>query len=342
MHTNAIESSPSVLIPVIWIESVRWTCRLTVTAFLLFGLVTALSGCAVSTTKRLGIVPSSDADPDSMTGKSRGSFLRQFGLPNAQFVNDSDGTTFFVYERYTLQETEVYWPFIIMALAGGVCSSNCSVDYEDRDDYCVLLRFGPDDRLLDYAVKDHHEGYNCTNEFASQLAGTRTLSVDALNDVHDEVTAAIELAELTGNLAPLEQWVTKGNQPAAFAYYKHLSSKREMFTEAWGILCKIANESYGKAQSEVGYWHKSSAWSAWKGTANNRLPWLKEIEIEPNNRIAFMWYELAVLNGDSTAVAGRGYVAADMTAEEIAQAEQMVRDWKPGDCPSAEHRLTGD
>jgi hypothetical protein len=274
-----------------------------------------------------------------MTGKSRGSFLRQFDLPNAQFVNDSDGTTFFVYERYTLQETEVYWPFIIMALAGGVCSNCGSLGYEDRDDYCVLLRFGPDDRLLDYTVKDHREGDNCTNEFASQLAGTRTRSVD--------VTAAIELAELRGNLAQLEQLATEGNPPAAdalndvhnFAYYKHLSSKREMFTKAWGILCKIANDGYGKAQSEVGYWHKSSAWSAWKGTANNRLPWLKEIGIEPNNRIAFMWYELAVLNGDSTAVAGRGYVAADMTAEEIAQAEQMVRDWKPGDCPSAENRL---
>jgi hypothetical protein len=28
-----------------------------------------------------------------------------------------------------------------------------------------------------------------------------------------------------------------------------------------------------------------------------------------------------------------------MTESDLAQAEQMVRDWKPGDCPSAEHRL---
>ena len=30
---------------------------------------------------------------------------------------------------------------------------------------------------------------------------------------------------------------------------------------------------------------------------------------------------------------------ADMTPDEITQAQQMVRDWKPGDCPSAVHRL---
>ncbi len=52
-----------------------------------------------------------------------------------------------------------------------------------------------------------------------------------------------------------------------------------------------------------------------------------------------MWYVLADSNGDSNASDGREFVKADMTPEDIVQAEQMVRDWKPGDCPSAEHRL---
>jgi len=52
-----------------------------------------------------------------------------------------------------------------------------------------------------------------------------------------------------------------------------------------------------------------------------------------------MWYTLAASNGNSRAETLRGYVAAEMTPEEISQAEQMARDWTPGDCPSAERRL---
>ena len=252
MHTNAIDASPNALIPVVWTESVRSTCRLTVTAFLLFGFVTALSGCSVSTTKDyFSNASGSDGDPDSIIGKSRGSFLREFDFPNAQFMNDSDGATFFVYERYTLQKTELYWPFILALAVGACCGDNLSdLSYVDRDYHCVLLRFGPDDRLLDYAVKGHREGDNCTNEFASQLAGTRTLPVDVLNDElareltriygdrraafimargHEEpkfirtlaekgdTEAATELARTFKELGPLRKLAEQGDTEAAIA-----------------------------------------------------------------------------------------------------------------------------
>ena len=161
-HTNAIEPSPNALIPGIWTGSVRRACRLTVTVFLLFGLVTALSGCAVSTTKDFSNASGSDGDPDSIIGKSRGSFLRELGLPNAQFVNDTDGTTFFVYERYAFKNTTLYWPFILSLAFGNTSDKLSDLSYVDREDYCVLLRFGPDGRLRESAVKDRHESDNCT------------------------------------------------------------------------------------------------------------------------------------------------------------------------------------
>ncbi len=47
-----------------------------------------------------------------------------------------------------------------------------------------------------------------------------------------------------------------------------------------------------------------------------------------------MWYTLAISNGDESALDDRIYYVAELLTEtEVAQAEQMARDWKPGDCP---------
>ncbi len=53
-----------------------------------------------------------------------------------------------------------------------------------------------------------------------------------------------------------------------------------------------------------------------------------------------MWYTLAITNGDKSALTVRDYhVAKTLSDNEIAQANQMAREWKPGDCPSADSRL---
>ena len=57
--------------------------------------------------------------------------------------------------------------------------------------------------------------------------------------------------------------------------------------------------------------------------------------VEPDYVKAMMWYLLASPAGRQPAQT----LADEMTPSQIAQAEQMARDWKPGDCPSAEHRL---
>jgi len=42
-----------------------------------------------------------------------------------------------------------------------------------------------------------------------------------------------------------------------------------------------------------------------------------------------MWVVLAVAGGDEKAIAGRDVLAAEMTAEQIAEAQKLAREWKP-------------
>ena len=151
-----------------------------------------------------------------------------------------------------------------------------------------------------------------------------------------DIGATIELADLTGNFTPLKVLAERGNTTAAFALYEMLSRRTETSVSAWRWLCEMANKGYGKAQAEVGYWHRSSVWQY---SGDDRLKNLPNINVKQDNRTAYMWYTLASINGDPEASSEREYVIRDMLASEVIEAEKMVRDWKSGDCPSAEHRL---
>ena len=61
---------------------------------------------------------------------------------------------------------------------------------------------------------------------------------------------------------------------------------------------------------------------------------LRSFGLQADARVAYMWYTLASQNGIADATSFRGAASAQMNHEEIRQAEQMVRDWKPGQCPS--------
>ncbi len=299
-----------------------------------------------------------------------GSFLREFGLPNAQFVNDSDGATFFVYDTYTSQKTTLYWPFILGLALGASGSGDALSDltYVDRGDYCVLLRFGSEDRLLDYAGKDRREDGNCTNEFASQLAATKKLPVDVLYDElardltrlygdreaafemarrhgvpkfirtlaeQGDTEAAIELARIFEETSPLQKLAKSGDAGIAYETYEvtvmipgHASDSRK-----W--LCKAANEGHVEAQMELGYRHRSAVWKT--SLADNiRMQNLREAGFNPDDRIAYMWYTLAAASAETNdlALKRRRYVMKDMADKEIAEAKRMIQAWKPGQCPA--------
>lgn len=109
-----------------------------------------------------------------------------------------------------------------------------------------------------------------------------------------------------------------------------------MTLEAWKWLCIAANAGNGEAQAELGYWHRTVFWD---GLSAKRKSELRVASVEPTDQVAYIWYTLAINSDYEHAVNTRDYVAKRMTPDEISQAEQMASDWKPGDCPSAEHRL---
>ena len=207
MPTNAIEPSPSALIPGIWSESVRRTCRLTLTAFLLFGLVTTLGGCAVPTVGSKPFVSGFNYEPESFMSKTRISVVREVGLPDGYFVNDSDGTAFFVYQKNTSQKVvNLGLAILIAGLVGaggaGGAQSGLDLSYIKNEYSCVLLRFGPDEQLVDYSVRNRSGDDHCTDEFASELAeGTRIERGDPLwfrfLDAKDQYVMALSFQDET-------------------------------------------------------------------------------------------------------------------------------------------------
>ena len=139
--------------------------------------------------------------------------------------------------------------------------------------------------------------------------------------------AAFEMVSEFDDFTFVKVLAQKGDTVAAFALYELLAEERQTFAEAWGWLCMAANGSNGEAQGWVGHWHRSVIWQS----GIERLDWLRnETGIQPDDRVAYMWYSLAELNGYIPARRKRDYVEADISSDEKSQAEQMVRDWKPG------------
>ena len=97
------------------------------------------------------------------------------------------------------------------------------------------------------------------------------------------------------------------------------TKEESLVGEAWKWLCIAADE--GHPQAHV---------NAMKALARLHRPWGDdEYVLEENNGVAYPWYRL------SAAFDPRWAVAEEMTAHEITEAEQMARDWKPGQCPAS-------
>ena len=100
---------------------------------------------------------------------------------------------------------------------------------------------------------------------------------------------------------------------------------------AWEWLCKAADLGYENAQIEVAYWHRESNW---KFAQPDRIEWLHKANIRADDRIAYLWYTLAS-NGDDKRLRIRNNLFSEtLSKKEIAEAKDMVRNWKPGQCPT--------
>lgn len=104
-------------------------------------------------------------------------------------------------------------------------------------------------------------------------------------------------------------------------------------SKGFGWLCRAANQKYPSAQYAVGNWYRQQGESASVRAATFR----------PDDRVAFMWYSLAVSNGETLAAATRRKLTAHMTPAEIAEAERLAAEWTPDptSCEIEAARATG-
>lgn len=101
---------------------------------------------------------------------------------------------------------------------------------------------------------------------------------------------------------------------------------------AWGWLCKAADKGYKKAQEEVGYWHNETNWKRDRPLLESL--WLRKSGIQADNRVAYMWYKVAANGNPDKLRTIDGLFSGKLTEDEIAEADEMTRNWKPGQCPT--------
>lgn len=162
------------------------------------------------------------------------------------------------------------------------------------------------------------------------------------SDVVDIAVMAIEPLKFTYSLdrqrhiqIRLKTLLDKASQGNPDAQYNVFLIMKDEYTEpavAWGWLCKAADQGYKKAQEEVGYWHNKTNWERARPLFE-RL-WLRKAGIQADNRVAYMWYNIAA-NGDPDRLRTiSDLFSGKLSEEEIAEADDMIRNWKPGQCPT--------
>lgn len=121
----------------------------------------------------------------------------------------------------------------------------------------------------------------------------------------------------------------EGDAKAMYGVYLGMSYEYIEPVTAWKWLCKAADLGYENAQIEVAYWHRESNW---KNANPLRRTWMRKAGIQADDRIAYLWYTLAA-KGNDKRLHIRDYLFSETLSEkEIAEAKDMVSNWKPGQC----------
>ena len=126
---------------------------------------------------------------------------------------------------------------------------------------------------------------------------------------------------------------TEKNKPAyMYRKYKYIYRNWGDPIIAWKWLCKSADHGYGKAQIEVAYWYRESNW---KYADVARLAWIQKAVLHADDRIAYLWYTRAA-KGKVSKLEIRDILFQPILSDsELAEADEMVSNWKPGQCEQA-------
>jgi hypothetical protein len=77
---------------------------------------------------------------------------------------------------------------------------------------------------------------------------------------------------------------------------------------------------------ELAHWHRTDI------QYPNERPEFRS-ELSRDDRIAYLWFLLAEKGGALGAQEGLDYLSSRLSQKQIAEAEQMAREWEPGNCP---------
>ena len=141
-----------------------------------------------------------------------------------------------------------------------------------------------------------------------------------------------EMQERAKEMQEMQERASQGDPDAQYNVFLFMKDEYTEPAVAWEWLCKAADQGYKKAQEEVGYWHNKTNWERARPLFE-RL-WLRKAGIQADNRVAYMWYNIAA-NGDPDRLRTiSDLFSGKLTEEEIAEADDMIRNWKPGQCPT--------
>jgi TPR repeat protein len=130
-----------------------------------------------------------------------------------------------------------------------------------------------------------------------------------------------------------------GNIKAIYRVYIGMRDEYIEPVSAWEWLCKAADLGYENAQIEVAYWHRESNWEFLRP---DRIGWLRKANIRADDRIAYLWYTLAAKGDDKRLRIRDNLFSETLSEKEIAEAKDMVSNWKPGQCQSDLMKVTSE
>ncbi len=114
----------------------------------------------------------------------------------------------------------------------------------------------------------------------------------------------------------------KGDPEAQYVLY----GRGEPNKESLRWLCLAANQGYAPAQEMLGKLHAGFFSGKYSGD------WSDAGFAEPDRVRAYMWHSLATSSWQRRAGYFKDALADQMTPEQIAEAEKLAAEWKPGDC----------
>lgn len=143
------------------------------------------------------------------------------------------------------------------------------------------------------------------------LVFSGSASADAYNNAYDDYQAGNYKDALTGFKALAETGDVRAQTYVGLMYDLGQGVSQD-YGQSVNWYRKAAEQGYGYAQNYLGYMCQEG-----KGIAQDYVQ-------------AYMWYSLAAAGGDTVAIAGRDFIAKDMTPVQIAEAQSLARDWEPG------------